>query len=1350
MATIQERPFSKDYSGLINQSVVAVGILVIAISSHEYMRRKRRGDRWNKAEGLGSVESWQFGYLFQGRSWARKPSPPLPDGWSLSWVKQALVFPLDQFNELRGVDASLYIRFLHGCFWFTLSQMLTTLPILFPIHLEFSETTVSKKSMTRASISSLAATQKGLSLLWIHLLLLIWITLSWMFTLFWITKGAFMFRAQKIQEAAEQAAAKANAEKDSQYHPHPHPQYPFYAPQPLYHDKSNRGLRLRTVMVTNIPPNLRSERDLKEYFEYYLSRHISKPALGVTTTTQPGFLNRTFAFLFNKAKHIPNKLQKLSPPPSEDGHVLPEPKLKLEAPMIDKVVLVRKMSDLASLLERREEVLRLLETAHIKLARRTLGAVKEAMKEKPPGILRSTASRVSTALSHHRSIPNQMDEEAYAQGEEAEGEDRMHLLIRVLSPYLDDNLTMHRRSLSSRLSKWRQFEKCEPDVEMSSPVSQDATRLRPEKTVWEALLSLPRSTLDTYQPLIHLNSLFRGKTVPSIDYYTAKLNLLTALITEKRAKAISEYTPMATAFVTFQDPADARRACRYLAVHPNNPLNACLVSMAPSYEDLDWTRLMKSTFRVEFVKDWVVNLGVWGFTIFWVFPVSFFVTLVSIQNISAFWPGLKKYLDKHEWEEELIQSLLPTVLVALLALLIPMILLLIAKKAHTISTLSLLHDRIMTRYYKFLIVNVLVFFCVGTLALQSFLISFSKTTGLKVIQVISDSFPTAGPFYVGWLIFTTAMHGGFELSLFGLPLIVYPSTKRQVTPRKRAVGIRPRTFNYYYWLPNHLLVIHVCLVFAVLNPLVIPFGWLYFCVEATVIKNQLLHVYAKNYELNGQHLLIRLIRYSLDGLILAQSVFLAYMVVLKKTPNVAVSAVLVILTAFFKMILTRIVRARHERDDIIEADIVCGKTTGPECTEECTEELVDRQITDGENRRRPKGWMDSLSVKADFWTMKLASRMRFSYSTVPNRPRRNVRRHPNPFGPRSSDDSIAPIQAAESSSAGLLEGVAAEPTSTPPQVTAHPTPIETPAEPRPVPLVSPHPPHPRWDDESSFDQPYDNPFYTRTITDVLWLPRDPLGLLDLDDTIDLRVSITSEPGAGKLGNFVTEDDLAVSSLSSVLANTFDGGDDDNSSYSPVLRYLDGNEDINLPEGIASRVGNLTQEPEVESTRTISRRPTMLGKRTTSSESITSSEIHFRRPSTFNAPSSVGFRSFSLGSETTTGARRPALSGLSSSDRRRKNRAASMDTASMIPARTVSQASRSVLSLVETPSSLAPPRRPQGRTASMVSTREAVVGEVIEEEREAHQEQKRQAEAEEERAKEPRSFWTSWLFTRGPQ
>ena len=47
------------HSGLINQSVIAAGLCVICIASHEYMKRKRRG-KYTEGE-LGSVESWQFG-----------------------------------------------------------------------------------------------------------------------------------------------------------------------------------------------------------------------------------------------------------------------------------------------------------------------------------------------------------------------------------------------------------------------------------------------------------------------------------------------------------------------------------------------------------------------------------------------------------------------------------------------------------------------------------------------------------------------------------------------------------------------------------------------------------------------------------------------------------------------------------------------------------------------------------------------------------------------------------------------------------------------------------------------------------------------------------------------------------------------------------------------------------------------------------------------------------------------------------------------------------------------------------------------------------------------------------------
>jgi Calcium-dependent channel, 7TM region, putative phosphate len=126
-------------------------------------------------------------------------------------------------------------------------------------------------------------------------------------------------------------------------------------------------------------------------------------------------------------------------------------------------------------------------------------------------------------------------------------------------------------------------------------------------------------------------------------------------------------------------------------------------------------------------------------------PISFY--LINLVTLLA----QANYLTHHSWEEELLQSFIPTFLVSLLTLLIPPILFLIAKKAHTFVTLSALHDCILRRYYRFLIVNVLVFFCIGTATLQSFLVGFAtKETNRNALHILSDSFPSAGPFYVGW------------------------------------------------------------------------------------------------------------------------------------------------------------------------------------------------------------------------------------------------------------------------------------------------------------------------------------------------------------------------------------------------------------------------------------------------------------------------------------------------------------------------------------------------------------------------------------------------------------------------
>lgn len=447
-------------------------------------------------------------------------------------------------------------------------------------------------------------------------------------------------RATNLLSAAEN---QRNRPK-TQYR-HPHPQYSFQpAVEPTMRiDGLHKGVRYRTVMVANIPSHMRDEQQLKEYFEYYLIRKIAKPTIGINTSTQPGLINRWISFFWNRLRRIPlDETVNLDPTAgsSEDGHTAESSGESRRTTAVERVTIVRRTSQLASLLERREEVLRVLETAHIRLACKVIAAVAKSVKEK------SETSK-GTRVRYRHSAPllgnvrfwknekNQGDVEDSAGREEQGGENRTDLLVRKIGPFVREfsqARCLPPFSWTSLHQKPRSTDGEQTTEENGQDDSdQSYDHHEKHKTIWDALLSLPRSVLDPYQPLIHLNSLFRGKAIPTIDYYTAKLRVLTSLITEAKSLPLTGYDPVSTAFVTFESPKDARRACKYLAVHPDNPL-VCTVSMAPLYEDIDWTRIMKlpynlevrvcllsrypwptpdSHLRIQFFKDWVIGLGVW-------------------------------------------------------------------------------------------------------------------------------------------------------------------------------------------------------------------------------------------------------------------------------------------------------------------------------------------------------------------------------------------------------------------------------------------------------------------------------------------------------------------------------------------------------------------------------------------------------------------------------------------------------------------------------------------------------------------------------------------------------------------
>lgn len=448
-----------------------------------------------------------------------------------------------------------------------------------------------------------------------------------------------------------------------------------------------------------------------------------------------------------------------------------------------------------------------------------------------------------------------------------------------------------------------------------------------------------------------------------------------------------------------------------------------------------------------------------------------------------------------------------------------------------------------------------------------------------------------------------------------------------------------------------------------------------------------------------------------------------------------------------RLSLTRFCRAKFERDDLTEARIICGTSTGEDFSPEFADDLTNSPVAGEEVRPSGEQLIPERQSRLSYLTWKLSRKFGFSYAATLPRRHNHQRRQPNPFRPRSSADSGVPLHPCSSTSELVKK---ATPDMKPTFTSILQEPIrELAQEPEQIPthdheetqhtLVTPHPRHPVWDDEPNPDTPYDNPYYTRPIIDTLWLPRNPLGLLDLDDTIDMRISITSEPGAGRLGPW-SEDEFIGSALSSVFAASFGSVDDDSSSAQHSVRHLHGNEIIQLPAGIASRVESIGQEQDVEvSSRS---RPSLLGPRRSSNSGGHS--VRLRRPSTAHEmPSPSGFRSFSLATESNVSLHAPTASQLSSPNPRFRSHS--------ISGLGLGVPSDRRLPLGYGVSSIRSATRSNGgrqslAVGSVISTRDAVVGEAIAEEQEAAEERLRQEEVEIERAKESRSWLTSWMYS----
>ena len=434
--------------------------------------------------------------------------------------------------------------------------------------------------------------------------------------------------------------------------------------------------------------------------------------------------------------------------------------------------------------------------------------------------------------------------------------------------------------------------------------------------------------------------------------------------------------------------------------------------------------------------------------------------------------------------------------------------------------------------------------------------------------------------------------------------------------------------------------------------------------------------------------------------------------------------------------MTRMCRAQFELDDIAEADIVCQRRFRPSSSEPMTD--PDKR---GSNIHDTNGIVNQLDSKPSALDWRLPAWINFSYSIPRSWPQR---RHPNPFGPQQENDlSLSVSQPCEVNVPERLS-----PQEGPSSVTAYAPdkgyPWNVPEAKRDLRVLNisldksdsdtivPHPPPAPWDDQAVLDLPYDNPFYTRTIDNVLWLPRNPTSVLDLDDTVDMKISITVEASVGRLGTWL--------GLGETMSPTTTPSPPEQITKSPVMQCslglpeVDGTENIDLPPIIAQRVQ--AKESGVEQALG-TRKSTIYPRRPSTGDKNGSNpmSVRIQRPQTAERPMLPSYRSFS----DSTSNRPRSLSALQV---RPSDTVEPVCLDQELGIRPDAHAQAEFVAANTSRISLKPPNLSRSQN---VSAAHAIFHEVVQEERQALWDRLEEETAEAKQSKSTKSWLTSWMF-----
>mmetsp|Transcript_10948 Transcript_10948/g.21664 ORF Transcript_10948/g.21664 Transcript_10948/m.21664 type:complete len:1041 (-) Transcript_10948:21-3143(-) len=391
-------------------------------------------------------------------------------------------------------------------------------------------------------------------------------------------------------------------------------------------------------------------------------------------------------------------------------------------------------------------------------------------------------------------------------------------------------------------------------------------RTGPDGAVGPVVVEIPTSALQKYSRMV------RGKVVSSF-------------VEDPRSAAARETLEKHTnevcdkAFIVMRTFTASTIAIQ--SMHSSKP-GAMQVQTAPEPRDILWENIYVSK-GAKRTRRYLADIFVHMLIFFYVVPVALVSMVLSEQALVSFSPRLRQLDQASAFFASSIAMVQPLSLVAIQQILPPLFIQVF--KAEGILSFSEVQMKVFSRYFLFQVINVFLVTAIAGSIFDTMAVIISRPE--LALEYLGGSLPKMASFFITYVTLKTFL--GLGVELVRIMSLLQGSVRSLLCPyatlrQKRSVLLGMRAIDDPGWFPFHkilaqdMLVIVICVVFAVVAPLVlIPCAL--FCLFSRLLwTHHHLYVYESVFETGGMFW-PKIFRRFVFGLIISQATIAGQLIV---------------------------------------------------------------------------------------------------------------------------------------------------------------------------------------------------------------------------------------------------------------------------------------------------------------------------------------------------------------------------------------------------------------------------------------------------------------------------------------